>query len=75
MQFADTDTTDAGDVDSSYTVTAPAQYVAKRSAGPTSVSNTVGEVRRVSVIRSANEAADTLANDAGLIGVELVRVS
>jgi hypothetical protein len=75
MSFADAATTESGDIDNSYTVTAPAQYVAKRSTGATGVSVTAGNIRRVTVMRLANDAADTLGNDAGLIGLELVRAS
>lgn len=75
--FADAENTDtAGGTSNLLTVAAPARYVTKRTqAGASAVTATAGEIVRIVVHRSGSAGGDTLANDAGLIGVELVRVS
>lgn len=75
--FANAETTDSN-VPSGHsgTFTAPLQYVAQRDKLSTSARNaSPGEILKVAISRVASVAGDTLANDCGLIGVELVRVS
>lgn len=70
-----TDTNVVGASGENLTATAPAQYVTAVAQVISSVSLTAGATLRVAVRRTATDAADTLANDAGLLGIELVRVS
>lgn len=75
LTLVNTTNSDAAGTLSSSTITAPAQYVVKRSAGPTAITATAGQVVRLMLRREGANAADTLGNDAGLLGVELVRAS
>jgi hypothetical protein len=59
----------------STTATAGLNNVIVVSTAHSAVLNTSGNLLFLSVERTATDAADTLGNDAALIGVELVRVS
>lgn len=75
--YADATTTAATTLTlSTTTITAPAQYIAQRSQVGTNVTSmSAGTVYRISVTRSATNVADTLTNDVGVIGLEIVRAS
>lgn len=74
-QFSDTDTTDAAPAGTFVTSTAGLQYVLVRSSFSGTTSATAGQLVRLNIARSATSGSDTLANDAGLVAVELVRAS
>lgn len=75
--FLDTNTTDnAATTLPGAAVTAPAQYVAKRTKlNSTPIATTSATMLRIIIQRKADEVGDTLGNDAGMFGVELVRAS
>lgn len=57
------------------TATAPVQGTIKRTQLAAGVAVTAGRVTGCALIRDASDSADTLANDARFVGVELVGVS
>lgn len=59
----------------SLTITAPAVGVLKKSTMVSGLSVTAGSLLAIGVNRDANHVADTLANDARLLGVELRRAT
>lgn len=73
--IADAANLDVSDVDEAVTVAAPAQAILKRTK-LISAATVTGDNRplRLRIRRDATDAADTLTNDAGLIGVEIVPV-
>jgi hypothetical protein len=73
--FADGDDTDTNTLVTASAVAAPLQYVAKRQAFSGTVSVTAGQLLKTAIFRFASDATDTLANDAAVIGLELVRAS
>lgn len=76
--FADNETTDSDASTSATfsTVVAPARYITKRSKlNGSAIAADSGELLRVLVMRNGSSGADTLTNDIGVVGVELVRVS
>lgn len=75
LTLADTDTSDAAGSTTSTAVTAPAQYVVSVDTVGSGKTVTAGEMGRLLVLRSGPNGSDTLANDAGLIGVRIVRAS
>lgn len=77
LLFGDGDTTNAGTVSApSANYTAPAQYVTKRSKLNVSPITVSGDpLLHYGLVRNGSLAGDTLANDAAVIGLELVRVS
>lgn len=75
-EFADGESTDkTGTTILNAAVTAPAQYVALRTNLGSAFSGTTGEVVRFTVQRAGDVAGDTLGNNCGLLGIELVRAS
>lgn len=74
QSFGDGDTT-ANLAGGNNTVTAPAQNVLKVSRTQSSINPTRGRPLFFVIGRLAADAADTLGNDAALIGVALVRAS
>jgi hypothetical protein len=72
--FGDTETISAPGAGVS-TVAAPAQNVIKKSAVRSGVSVTAGEILAVIVFRDGANGADTLANDIGIIGINVRRAS
>lgn len=57
------------------TVTAGAQYIVVRTTLNAGLAYTPGEINLVKIQRRASDAADTLANDAGILGVLLTKAS
>lgn len=72
---ADAGAINSGSTTTSSTVTAPAQYVTKRTALASGVTVAAGSVVSLNVNRAGGNGADTLANDIGIIGVEIRRAS
>lgn len=75
LVLADAVTTDDGVASVTTVATAPAQYVAKRTTLASSVAVTANAPFRLVIGRNSQDAGDTLTNDAGVIGVEIVRAS
>ena len=74
--FGDGDTTDTGSYLGDKVTTSPAQYIAKRTKlNSGSPSITVGEINRMLILRGGDNVLDTLGNQAGMIGIEIVRAS
>lgn len=75
-EFVDGETTDVQTFAFDVPAAAPAQYVVRRTKmNTTALAVTSGEMMRLMVARIGSATEDTLANNAGLLGVELLRVS
>lgn len=74
-QFSSGDTSDAAPTGTFVTPTAPLQYVLLRTSFSGTTSATAGQLVRVTIMRNGPSGTDTLANDAGLVAIELVRAS
>lgn len=81
LSVGDTESTNGGNLlynvgGGGRTVAAPAQYIVNRTElTDTAKSCTAGELLKVVIGRIGGDAADTLGNDSGLLGVEIVRAS
>lgn len=76
LNMADAATSDAfGSTIYNGAVTAPAQYVVKRTSGTGTLTATAGQLVRLNIIRLPGDPGDTLTNDIGVIAVEVVRAS
>lgn len=74
--YGDNETTDSGGGSETTIVAAPARYVPRRlKVNTTAVTVTPFKFQRIMIARIKSGGTDTLTNDVGLIGVELVRVS
>lgn len=72
--YGDTDTLASGSPVNS-TITAPAQYVVKASTVGSGLTRTASKVLGFRMQRAGGQAADTLANDAALLGLNLTKAS
>jgi len=77
LPMVDADTSNAilGGGTTSQTVSAPSQYVVKRTSIHTSITAAAGSMVRCNIYRNGTNAADTVTNDVGLLGVEVRRVT
>ncbi|HEV8670950.1 MAG TPA: hypothetical protein VGS01_09480 [Candidatus Limnocylindria bacterium] len=67
----DGDNVNTGELTQQATITAPAQNILKVSSVSPAIAGVAGAYIRFRVQRVGNDAADTLGNDAGLLGVKI----